>query len=1180
MLKPRPAVVRDSIASSLLVVTLLASAATMVTLVPGKVQAQVITTVAGNGSYPSSDGGQATSSGIDQPFAVATAPDGSFYFTSGSAIRKVDPTGIVTLIAGSDSEGSDVGDGGPALEARFNGIESLAVNAAGELYILDSGNARVRKIDADGNINTVAGNGLKMFSAEPGPATERPIRFAHAIAFGPDGSLFIADHSSIRKVGTDGIMTLIAGDGSVGFEGDYGPAIEAKLSGPTGLAVKADGTLYIADTGNDRLRKIAPDGTITSLPTYDRPRSLAISPDDRTLYFVADGKNYISAQVRETLGGMVIAGTGVAGFSGDGAGPTAARINSPYGVAVDSLGRMYIADTLNLRVRRVDFDAVNTAPSLWIDDPVYATEGDDGTTDVSLGWTLDAPAAGPVTFTIATQDGGPGSHAAANAGIDYVALPATQVTVPAGQTSGTIVVAVIGDRNVEDDQRFTVEVTDIVGAQSSGGSDALSVSVIITNDDIAPPTPFIVRHDQFEVVASGPATELLPTVNDTYDWESMAGGSFALVSAPAHGTAVVVPESVPDPLDSRVRYTPAPGFAGTDRFRYRLCNGTGVCKEADIEVFVRLALTQDLVTVGRMDNSSVDFSNPQPLEGLVFSATPLVVTYGKPLDLNADLTPGTPWDSDDGTAFGLFTKQPAAGEPIMRRVVAYFHARSSDLIDLYVGIDTNGNGRPDEAEVICSDGESGNPGCEFEVQQGASGVMYWVMAHNRTLDLATAYVASFDVPLVAGDGTLVATGPGNLPANEAGKMWMSWRDDDLLNYQRRMGVVRASNSDGEFIGDIMVHLYRESTDDEDALQLVPGVPTTLRLSPDATHDRIYFDMPANATGVIVASESTAEVDFYVARQETPLDASDSGIDAAPGIGSAAVIANAPGGTQSVQVPGTLAPGRWYVVPHNTSTAIAPYLTLTVTVDAVAPIVRSGSYFNAGRSGHGLFLYPAGNSLAGIWYTYLPDGSSTWYYLQGLKPGSNGVWTAPVYRSVWYGDQNKLTTIGQATVTPTGPDTFSFSYTVDGKAGSEPMAALGRGCPMLGGVPQDLSSHWFDPATAGTGYSVQMWPNYEFYAAFVYDARGIARYLLAERNGFGGAEATLNLEQMTGFCPTCNRYAAPARANIGTLRRTLSGDAISRIQVDGIYVNGIPGVWQGDDVVQPLGGPGTTQGCDL
>ena len=1179
MSKPRPAAVRDTFASPLLAVALLAGTAALTVLVPLSVQAQIITTVAGNGHGSTGDGGQATASGIGQPFAVAPAPDGSFYITDGLAVRKVDAAGTISLIAGSDTQAGYVGDGGPALAARFKGVESLAVNAAGELHILDSGNARVRKIDADGNIDTVAGNGLNLFSAEPGPATERPIRVAHAIAFGPDGSLFIADHSSIRKVDTDGIMTRIAGDGSVGFAGDNGPATAAKLSGPTGLAVAADGTVYIADTGNDRLRKIATDGTITSLSNENRPRSLAISSDESSLYYIADNKNYISALVRERLDG-IIAGTGVAGYSGDGAGPNAARVNFPQGLAVDAQGRMYIADTHNLRVRRVDFDAVNTAPHLTVSDSIQVAEGDDGTTAISIDWTLDAAASGPVSFTIATQDGGPGSHAPANAGIDYVALPPTPVTVPAGQTSGTFTVTINGDRNVESDQRFDVLVTDIVGAQTMWGSDAISVSVIITNDDIAPPTPFIVRHDQAQAVVGFPPPEISPTGNDTYDWESLAGGSFSLVSAPANGTAVVIPETVSTPLDSRVRYTPAPGFVGTDRFRYRLCNGAGVCKEADVEVFVRFAWHQGLMTMGRMDNTIVGFENPQAREGLVFEATPLVAPIGFNVDLDADLTPGTPWDSDDGTGFGLVTLPPVVGAPVERRVVANIHTTDNIvLLDLYVGIDTNGNGRPDAAEVACSNGQTGNASCEFEVEQGAAGVTYWVMAHSRTSDLASAYLAVFDVPMVAGDGTLVATGPGNLPAGATGGMQLSWRDDSLLTFEQRLGFVRVFTSGGAFAGDVLVQLYRDSGDGEDALQLVPGAATTLRLLPDTAHDRIYFDLPANATGVTVASQSATEVDFYVARQEWPLDASDSGIGAAPAIGSAAVVANAPGGTQSVQVPGTLAPGRWYVVPRNTSTSIAD-LTLTVTVDAMAPIVRSGSYFNAGRSGHGVFLYPAGDSLAGIWYTYLPDGSATWYYLQGLKPANNGVWTSPVYRSVWHGSHNRLTTIGEAVLTPTGPDTFSFSYTVDGKAGSEPMANLGRGCPVLGGSPLDVSSHWFDPATAGTGYSVQMWPNYEFYAAFVYDARGIARYLLAESNVFGGTEITLDLNQMWGFCPTCTRYATPARVSIGTLRRTLSGGTISRIQVDGIYVDGVPGIWQGDDVVQPLGGPGTTQGCEL
>ena len=244
----------------------------------------------------------------------------------------------------------------------------------------------------------------------------------------------------------------------------------------------------------------------------------------------------------------------------------------------------------------------------------------------------------------------------------------------------------------------------------------------------------------------------------------------------------------------------------------------------------------------------------------------------------------------------------------------------------------------------------------------------------------------------------------------------------------------------------------------------------------------------------------------------------------------------------------------------------------------APIVRSGSYFNAARSGHGLFLYPAGDQWAGLWYTYLQDGSSTWYYLQGPAPGTTGVWTGDLYRAAWNGSSNHLVAVGRGIATPAGPDAFLFSYELDGQAGSEPLAALGRGCPSLAGQPLDASSHWFDPARAGTGYSVQLFPDYEFFAAFVYDGQGVPRFLTSEAGSFRGADTTLPLEQLTGFCPLCERSGAPSRADIGTLRRRFDASGLVQMQLDAVFTGGVPGAWTGNDNVQLLGGPGTTQGC--
>ena len=161
-----------------------------------------------------------------------------------------------------------------------------------------------------------------------------------------------------------------------------------------------------------------------------------------------------------------------------------------------------------------------------------------------------------------------------------------------------------------------------------------------------------------------------------------------------------------------------------------------------------------------------------------------------------------------------------------------------------------------------------------------------------------------------------------------------------------------------------------------------------------------------------------------------------------------------------------------------ASAAAASTTVTATVTASPPSVRPGGYFNADRSGHGLFVYPSGTDWAGLWYTYLEDGSSTWYYLQGARPAANGLWRATMYRSVWNGSSNTLTPVGEASATPTGADAFTWTWTLDGQTGSEPFASFGRGCPSVAGQTVDASAHWFDPARAGTGYSVQLIPNYE------------------------------------------------------------------------------------------------------
>ena len=232
----------------------------------------VLETIAGTGkrSY-GGDGGPATQAILDLPVATAFGPDGSMYIAdqANQRVRRVDPQGAISTVVGTGESGFG-GDGGPALEAKLQGpvgqaaspSGKIAMDAEGNLYIADSGNQRVRKVTPDGVITTVAGSGAEEGEIGEGvPAVEARLARPTDVALGPDGSLYIADtdHSCIRKVDPAGLLHTVAGVcGEAGDSGDGGPAKEARLSRPFGIEVGADGTLYVADTYNHRIRVVRP----------------------------------------------------------------------------------------------------------------------------------------------------------------------------------------------------------------------------------------------------------------------------------------------------------------------------------------------------------------------------------------------------------------------------------------------------------------------------------------------------------------------------------------------------------------------------------------------------------------------------------------------------------------------------------------------------------------------------------------------------------------------------------------------------------------------------------------------------------------------------------------------------------------------------------------------------------
>ena len=351
----------------------------------------MISTVAGTGVAGfSGDDGPATSAQLNSPPGVAVDSVGNLYIADrlNQRIRKVSPEGIITTVAGSGDEDFS-GDGGLATNASLNFPNRVTVDAAGNLYIADTTNLRIRKVSGDGIITTVAGNGLFKFSGDGGAATSATLNQPRTVAVDAGGNLYIADYlsSRIRKVSGDGIITTVAGNGLFRFSGDGGPAINASLRFPWGVAIDSVGTFYIADTFNHRIRNVGADGIITTVagngvrtgsidgeggdPADDLgdggPATSASFRVPRGVAVDAGGNLYIADTINHRIrkvspGGIIstVAGTGVAGFSGDDGPATSASLNEPRSVAVDVFSNLYIADSDNHRLRKVSPDGTIT----------------------------------------------------------------------------------------------------------------------------------------------------------------------------------------------------------------------------------------------------------------------------------------------------------------------------------------------------------------------------------------------------------------------------------------------------------------------------------------------------------------------------------------------------------------------------------------------------------------------------------------------------------------------------------------------------------------------------------------------------------------------------------------------------------------------------------------------------
>lgn len=581
-----------------------------------------------------------------------------------------------------------------------------------------------------------------------------------------------------------------------------------------------------------------------------------------------------------------------------------------------------------------------------------------------------------------------------------------------------------------------------------------------------------------------------------------------------------------------------------------------------------------------------------PLSGLVafssarFSGSDLIEPLIAAPMIPADPTPDEVYDGLKQSQEGVSIFRLRADRTGRMRLRVEASSGTAKDIDLFVGRAASAGALPSKASEICrSSAPQANERCDLEVDVSA-GEHFWILVQNWEASAAGKDKVSLQAgliplqPSVQANPPLVATGPGHVDLRKSFRVRVAWDDPRMAPGESRWGhvLLGASETNPTGVGRILVKLTRTKTVKHAAVALQPDVARRMRLLPGHSHDRLFIEVPANATALRVRSRGEGEVKLYLARDLSP---SSPGIDAAPPRSAASASSTQPGANDDLGISGaTLKPGRWYVTPANIGDDPAEF-ELVTSLEYGSPALRPGwgNWYNPARSGAGFVLSPygGGSIWTMTWYAYLQDGTPTWYGGSTPTPEARqGNTSFDLYRYSWDGEKSHAVVVGHASLMLQDSDTMWVSWQLDGEAGSQQVKRLdAEGCGALPGSSNKPDGNWYTPSMSGFGFDVLAYDQLETYIAYLYDGHGVPRWVRAyrEENASMGERVDLEASLLRGACPLCT-YRASTVEPVGTFRRRYYSPTSARMGATLSFPSPMTGSWRTYEDVIMLTSPVT------